>query len=153
MKHIILVCLIIFSFSTFAEDGFTQADRERAIRTEVTLQEFMKSTDKRFEAVDKRFEALDKRFEAIDKRFDDMITFLTIIISVFAAAVGGMYLYIMWDRRTFMNTALLNAKELIDVQLNEVQKEGKLVELIKAMRELAKDDPKVKSVLMRFHLL
>lgn len=96
MKHIILVCLIIFSLSTFAEDGFTQADRERAIRTEVTLQEFMKSTD--------------KRFEAIDNRFDDMITFLTIIISVFVAAVGGMYLYIMWDRRTFMNTALLNAK-------------------------------------------
>ncbi len=139
MKRILLVLIFCFSMSIFAADSFTQADRERAIRTEVTLQEFMKATD--------------KRFEASDKRFDDMMSYLNMVISIFAAAVGGMFVYIIWDRKTFMNTALQNARDIVDVQLNEVQKEGKLVELIKAMRELAREDPKVKNVLIRFHLL
>ncbi len=139
MKRFLLVLIFCFSMSIFAADSFTQADRERAIRTEVTLQEFMKATD--------------KRFEASDKRFDDMMSYLNMVISIFAAAVGGMFVYIIWDRKTFMNTALQNARDIVDVQLNEVQKEGKLVELIKAMRELAREDPKVKNVLIRFHLL
>ncbi len=132
MKRFLLVLIFCFSMSTFAADSFTQADRERAIRTEVTLQEFMKATD---------------------KRFDDMMNYLNMVISIFAAAVGGMFVYIIWDRKTFMNTALQNARDMVDIQLNEVQKEGKLVELIKAMRELANEDPKVKNVLIRFHLL
>ncbi len=132
MKRFLLVLIFCFSMSTFAADSFTQADRERAIRTEVTLQEFMKATD---------------------KRFDDMMNYLNMVISIFAAAVGGMFVYIIWDRKTFMNTALQNARDMVDIQLNEVQKEGKLVELIKAMRELAREDPKVKNVLIRFHLL
>ncbi len=153
MKRFLLVLIFCFSMSIFAADSFTQADRERAIRTEVTLQEFMKATDKRFEAVDKRFEDMNARFEASDKRFDDMMNYLNMVISIFAAAVGGMFVYIIWDRKTFMNTALQNARDMVDIQLNEVQKEGKLVELIKAMRELAHEDPKVKNVLIRFHLL
>ncbi len=146
MKRILLVLIFCFSMSTFAADSFTHSDRERAIRTEVTLKEFMKSTDK-------RFDDMNKRFEASDKRFDDMMNYLNMVISIFAAAVGGMFVYIIWDRKTFMNTALQNARDMVDIQLNEVQKEGKLVELIKAMRELANEDPKVKNVLIRFHLL
>ncbi len=107
MKHVLSVLIFCFSMSIFAADSFTQADRERAIRTEVTLQEFMKSTDKRFEAVDKRLELLESgmnaRFEASDKRFDDKMSYLNMVISIFAAAVGGMFVYIIWDRKTFMN--------------------------------------------------
>ena len=60
---IYLIFVLIFTSSLQAQDGFKQADRERMIRTEITLQEFMKSTDKRFEMIEKRFELVDKRFD------------------------------------------------------------------------------------------
>lgn len=140
----------IFSISAFAGDGFTQADRERAIRTEVTLQEYMKATDKRFESLESNMNA---RFEASDKRFDDTMNYLNTLIYLFAGVMGGLFIYVIWDRKTFLNSAALQAKDVVDSRLNEVQREGKLVELINAMRELAKEDPKVKNVLMKFHLL
>lgn len=153
MKSLFLFLFFAFTVNSIAQNGFTQSDRERAIRTEVTLQEFMKATDKRFEAVDKRFEDANQRFEDMNKRFEDMNNFLLIIITVFAATAGGVFVYIIWDRKTFMTAALQNAKEMVDGELNVLQKEGKLTELIKAMRELAQDDPKVKNVLAKFHLL
>lgn len=164
MKFLFLSLFFAFTISSIAQNGFTQSDRERAIRTEVTLQEFMKATDKRFdlieknansrfEAIDKRFEDANQRFEDMNKRFEDMNNFLLIIITVFAATAGGVFVYIIWDRKTFMTVALQNAKEMVDGELKVLQKEGKLPELIKAMRELAQDDPKVKNVLAKFHLL
>jgi chaperonin cofactor prefoldin len=75
--------------TTNTSTGFTQADRERLIRLEATLETFMKATNirfqelradmnRRFEAVDKRFEELradmNRRFEAVDKRFEEMRT-------------------------------------------------------------------------------
>ena len=58
----IIVLLSIMGLSDLAwstePSGFTQADRERLVRLEATLEMFMKATDKRFEQVDKRFEEL-----------------------------------------------------------------------------------------------
>ena len=135
--------MFTFSLNIFAEDGFTQADRERIIRTEVTLQQFMKSSDKRFEDMN----------NTVNNRLQDMNNFLLIVISIFAATAGGVFVYIIWDRKTFMSVALQNAKVMVDTELNTLQKEGKLNDLINAMRELANDDPKVRTVLSRFHLL
>lgn len=167
MKKVALILVVFLTyFGNFAAaDGFTQADRERMIRTEITLQEYIKSNDKRmeelitnmnhrFDAVDKRFEAADKRFEDMNNRFANMIQYLFIVITLFGATAGGVFLYVLcWDRKTFMATAFKNAKEMVDVKISNLQKEGKLHELIKAIRELAKDDPKVRSVLFKFNLL
>ncbi|MDY6861356.1 MAG: hypothetical protein SV062_00025, partial [Thermodesulfobacteriota bacterium] len=53
----IVLCFILFlKVSLFAEDGFTQKDRELLIELKVKMLE-----------IDKRFEQIDKRFEQVDK--------------------------------------------------------------------------------------
>ena len=80
----IIVMLSIMGLSDLAwsagPSGFTQADRERLIRLEATLETFMKATDQRFQDLrqdmNKRFEQVDKRFEQVDKRFEQMMNFM-----------------------------------------------------------------------------
>jgi ABC-type multidrug transport system fused ATPase/permease subunit len=167
MKYIYCsVIVLFFSFQSFG-DGFTQADRERMIRTEVTLQEFMKSTEKRFEINDKRFEDMNNRLQDMNNRLQDVnnrlqdmnsrlesfLQVLIIAIGVFATVSGGIFVYVIWDRRSFLSASIQNAKEIMDEKLAIVEKEGKLNDLIKAMRDLAEEDSKVKAVLSKFHLL
>jgi chaperonin cofactor prefoldin len=93
--------------------GFTQADRERLIRLEATLETFMKATDDRFKAVDKRFEDINRRFEDINrrfeelredmnKRFEQMYSFLEVICYTFAAIAIANFGFVFWDRRTLL---------------------------------------------------
>jgi len=115
-----------------AENGFTQQDRERLIRLEVTLQEFKTYVD--------------KRFEQVDNRFKDIITFMGILAAVFTAMMVGTIGFAYWDRRT----TIKKAKE---DTIYEIEKEGRLRNLIMALRELAKTDSKIADTLRRFNLL
>jgi predicted PurR-regulated permease PerM len=149
--------LSLFSGLAEAKDGFTQKDRELLIRLETTLKVFMEQTDKRFEQIDKRFEGLhsemDKRFEQVDKRFaelrsdmnkrfEQMMTFLWILASVFSALVVAVIGFALWDRKTMIRRAR-----------SEIEKEGRLSDLIQALRELARKDKDLADVLRHFNLL
>ncbi len=68
--------------------AFTQDDRDRLIRLEVTLKEFKESVDKRFEQVDKRFEQVDKRFDSVEKLFDRLTNIFLGIVAAFAGVVA-----------------------------------------------------------------
>ncbi len=161
----IIFLLCINATYLYAEEVvFSQEDRERLIRLDVTLKQFMEATnmrfdqvDKRFEHVDKRFEELredmnkrfeqvDKRFEQVDKRFEQMFTFLWIITGIFTTLTGVVIIMAFWDRRTIIRKA---REETIE----QIEKEGRLTDLINALRELSKVDPKVETVLRQFHLL
>ena len=104
----IIVLLSVMGLSDLAwsagSSGFTQADRERLVRMEAILETFMKATDKRFEQVDKRIselrEDMNKRFEQVDKRFDQMMNFMWILASIFAAMTVATIGFAFWDRRT-----------------------------------------------------
>jgi len=122
-----------------AENGFTQQDRERLIRLEVTLQEFKTY-------VDKRFEQVDKRFEQVDKRFEEIITFMGILAAVFTAMMVGTIGFAYWDRQTMI-------KKAKEDTIYEIEKEGRLRNLIMALRELAKTDSKIADTLRQFNLL
>ena len=115
-----------------AENGFTQQDRERLIRLEVTLQEFKTYVD--------------KRFEQVDNRFKDIITFMGILAAVFTAMMVGTIGFAYWDRRTMI-------KKAKEDTIYEIEKEGRLRNLIMALRELAKTDSKIADTLRRFNLL
>jgi len=139
------------------EPGFTQEDRERLVRVEATLKVFMEQVDKRFEQVDKRFEQVDKRFaelredmnkrfEQVDKRFEQMMTFLWILVAIFTTLTGIVIGFAYWDRRTIIRKARDEAIEIIE-------KEGKLRDLIKALRRLASEDKRLADVLRSFGLL
>ena len=136
-----------------AKDGFTQKDRELLIRMEERLNQM----DKRFEQIDKRFEDLhsemdkrfaelrsdmNKRFEQVDRRFEQMMTFLWILASVFSALVVAVIGFALWDRKTMIRRAR-----------DEIEKEGRLSDLIQALRELARKDKELAEVLRHFNLL
>ena len=141
--------------------GFTQEDRERLIRLEATLKTFMEQVDKRFSDLrsdmNKRFEQVDKRFEQMDRRisdlridmnrrFEQMTDFLWIIVGIFTALTAVVIGFAYWDRRTIIRKAR-------DEAIERIEREGRLVDLIGALRELAKEDKKLAEILRGFRLL
>ena len=130
--------------------AFTQADRDRLIRLEATLNTFMHQVDKRFEefqaSIDKRFEAVDKRFEEVHNRLNDLFTFLWILSGVFTAFTVAIFGFAWWDRRTIIKMASEDAAI-------RIEKEGRVVDLVYALRELSQKDDSLRDVLRKFHLL
>ena len=64
--------------------GFTQADRERMVRIETTLQMFMESTN--------------QRFEQVNQRFAEQLSFLQIITGIFTVIMVAAIGFAFWDR-------------------------------------------------------
>ena len=75
--------------------GFTQADRERMVRMETTLQMFMESTNRCFT----------EQREDINQRFEQVMLTLQMIAAVFTAFFLAMLGYAWWDRRTIVRKA------------------------------------------------
>ncbi|MBS3907280.1 MAG: hypothetical protein KGZ49_09620 [Syntrophaceae bacterium] len=148
----IIIIFILFSstFSFAREIPFTQEDRDRLIRLEVTLKEFKESVDRRFEGVDKRFEGVDKRFEAIEKRFDQMINLFIGIVASFTAIVAVTIGFAIWDRRTMIRPFESKVKAIED---EIAENRSKLHSLIEAFRSLSKTDSNVAEILKKFNLL
>ena len=151
MKMLFGVACLVLAFLSFSsalgqETGFTQEDRERLVRLEATLQVFMQQVDKRFEQIDKRFEQVDRRFEDVRSRFEQLTSFLWILVAIFTTLTAVVIGFAYWDRRTIVRKARDEAVEAIE-------KEGRLRDLIHALRRLASDDPKLAEVLRTFRIL
>ena len=138
-KKAILFLIISFTFlsasALLAQDGFTQKDRELLIELKVKMGE-----------IDKRFEQIDKRFEQIDKRFEQMMDFLKILSAIFTSLVIAVIGFAYWDRRTII-------KKAKEETIAEIEKEGRLRDLIMALRELGQRHPELAELLKQFHLL
>ncbi len=102
--------------------------------------------NKRFEDINKRFEDINKRFEDINKRFENLIHLFGIIVGAFVAIVVAVIGFALWDRRTIINAAKIET-------IKEIEKEGKLIDLIASLRKLAQEDSKIREVLKTYHLL
>jgi hypothetical protein len=143
----IIVLLSVMGLSDLAwsagPSGFTQADRERLVRLEATLETFMKATDKRFEELR---QDMNKRFEQVDKRFEQMMNFMWILASIFAAMTVATIGFAFWDRRTIIRKA-------VDESVARIERKGSLAQLINALQDRAKDDPKLASILKNYGLL
>ncbi len=145
-------------------DAFTQKDRELLIR----LDERLNQVDKRFEQIDKRFEQVDKRFEQIeiriselredmnkrfeqvDKRFDFMLQIMIAIVGAFVAIVAITIGFALWDRRTMIRPFETRVQEIE----NDIIKDRRRLEaLIDLLKQQAKTDQKLASLLKSFSLL
>ena len=182
MKRLIVVILVLvavlegsLAWASGSGGGFTRQDRERLIRLEASLKVFMEQVDKRFEQVDKRFEQVDKRFQELrqdmnkrseqvdkrfgqvdkrfeelrqdmNKRFEEVMNFLWILSGIFTTLVVAVIGFGFWDRRTIIRKAREEAIE-------SIEREGRLRDVINALRELAKEDDKLAQVLRSFKLL
>ena len=130
-------CFAANTTGTNTSTGFTQADRERLIRLEATLETFMKATnirfqemrddmnrrfeavDKRFEDINKRFEDINKRFEDINKRFEQMYFFLEIICYTFAAIAIANFGFVFWDRRSLLRPLKQKVNKLEETHVSQ----------------------------------
>ena len=125
-----------------------QADSERSI-------------DKRFDAVDKRFDDLnrniDKRFDSVNQRITDLQTTILGFSGAMFTLIIAIFGYIAWDRRTVMKPVqerLDKHEMLFHKELDITHGAGSvLTRLVKALKELAKTDPKLAKVLRSFSLL
>ena len=115
-------------------------------KNQIKFEEKFNSIDRQFQQIDKRFDQIDKRFEDVNKRFDNLIHLFGIIVGAFVAIVVAVIGFALWDRRTIINAAKIET-------IKEIEKEGKLIDLIASLRKLAQEDSRIREVLKTYHLL
>jgi flagellar biosynthesis/type III secretory pathway M-ring protein FliF/YscJ len=113
------------------------------------------------DALGKRIDDINQRFDDINQRFDDMnqrisnqqMTTLA-LFSAMIALILALFAYIAWDRRTMIKPVVehLENKLFRELEMNH-DKGSTINRLINALRELAKQDEKVATVLRHFSLL
>ncbi len=140
----IVLCLNIFNTAlVLAENGsFTQKDREMLIR----LDERLNQVDKRFEQIDKIFQQIDKRFEEQNRRFDTLQQLMIAIVAAFTAIVTVTIGFAIWDRTTMVRKAR-------DEAIERIEKEGRLQDLLRALRAYARRNRELAEILKSFNLL
>ena len=117
--------------------------------------------NQRIDDLDKK---LNQRIDDVNRRIDDLtntvnnLFVLTITLSgIMATMIAGLFGYIIWDRRTMMKPIQEKVEQLekdFNRELDLHHDHGSLpVRLIKALRELAKTDEKLATVLRSFSLL
>ena len=121
--------------------------------------------DKKFsQRIDDLDKKLNQRIDDVNRRIDDLtntvnnLFVLTITLSgIMATMIAGLFGYIIWDRRTMMKPIQEKVEQLekdFNRELDLHHDHGSLpVRLIKALRELAKTDEKLATVLRSFSLL
>jgi len=77
-----------------------------------------------------------------------MMNFLLILAGIFTTLTLGVIGFAYWDRRR--RTVIKKAK---DEAIEKIEREGKLQDLILALREIAKTNADVERVMRSFHLL
>lgn len=131
----LLFILIGINTDVLAEEvSFTLEDRDRLIRIESKLEQH----DKQFEQVDKRFEQVDKRLEFIQNLMIGML-------AVFGSLCGVFVGLLLWDRKTFKEKAKEEAIKAVE--------EGKVRDIIVALREIGQKDTNVAEALRHVGLL
>ena len=101
--------------------------------------------------------ALGKRIDDMNQRISSQQTTMLALFSSIAALILALFAYIAWDRRTMLKPVVerlehLEKDVMRDLDINH--KDGSLLtRLVMAMRELAKQDEKIASVLRSFSLL
>jgi len=129
----LLLFASLFGFSAEREEVLINKEiLERLVR----LEEGQRAIIQRLDYMEKHF---GERFEDLNKQLDRITAIFTTLV---VAVIGFAY----WDRRTIIKKAKEEA-------ISEIEKEGKLSNLINALRELAKTEPKVAEVLKKFNLL
>ncbi|MDD3554757.1 MAG: hypothetical protein PHC35_09635 [Deltaproteobacteria bacterium] len=140
--------------AVFGEAGFTQADRERLVRLEATLQTYMQQNDKRLDdlqrSVDQRLSDMqhttNQRFDQMDKRLEFMQNLMIGMLAVFGSLCGVFVGLLLWDRKTFKEKAKEEA-------LKELEEKWRISAWIEAFKTYARGEPRLAEILKGVHLL
>ena len=133
MKRVlILVLWCISSFTSLSEARdipFTEEDRDRIVRLEAKMEEGFKRLEEKIEG----------GLNATNQRIDDLRDLIYVVLGGMIALVG----FVIWDRRTALAPAIRKNKEL----------EERADRVERALRELARHDPKVAEIFKQVGLL
>jgi membrane-bound acyltransferase YfiQ involved in biofilm formation len=125
MKSVLIFGLLVLSFLSRAASAqeqqvvvpYTLADRDRAILTEATVRSLdagFISVESKLNAVETRLDRIEVKFESQQRQLDSLVTQFYwgfgILISLFLFMFG----YMIWDRRTAMKPALIQASKAMD---------------------------------------
>ncbi|WP_300088893.1 hypothetical protein [uncultured Nitrosomonas sp.] len=161
MKSFVFFMSIMLALPAFAVEVAPRISDREIIESLAELKAGQKALeekmDLRFTAVDQRFtamqEQMDQRFEAVDRRLD----FVQQLMLVTIAGIFGLIGFIIWDRYSTlrpMDMRLRRLEENLEHDLELQSPEGsKLTRMIHVLRELAKEDRKIASILRSFSLL
>ena len=138
-RYLLLTITLLFALLLKAQEQqvvipYTLADRDRAITTEAKIS----TLDAKISALDVRFESIDKQFMYQQKQIDDIKSLFYwgfgILITLFIFMLG----YMIWDRRTAMQPALLqaskaeeNSRNLITTLREYSKKHADLAEILR----------------------
>ena len=146
MRKTFLFCLLlslIYVPAVFGEGGFTQADRERLVRLEATLQTYMQQNDKRLDDMQR---STNQRFDQMDKRLEFMQNLMIGMLAVFGSLCGVFVGLLLWDRKTFKEKAKEEA-------LKELEEKWRISAWIEAFKTYARGEPRLAEILKGVHLL
>ncbi len=164
MKYIIFLILLIMPASTLAVEVAPRiSDREiieklvvleagqAALRSEMKAgQAALRSEMKAGQA------ALGKRMDDMNQRISSQQATMLALFSTMVALILALFAYIAWDRRTMLKPVVERLEHLekdVMRDLDISHKDGSLLtRLVNAMRELAKQDERVASILRSFSL-
>ena len=155
MKKLVLVFMVVMLASpAFAVEVVPRISDREIIESLAELKAGQKALeakmDLRFTAMQ---EQMDRRFEAVDRRLD----FIQQLMLVTIAGIFGLIGFIIWDRYSTlrpMDMRLRRLEENLEHDLELQSPEGsKLTRMIHVLRELAKEDRKIASILRSFSLL
>jgi hypothetical protein len=145
-----------------AQDGFTQADRDRIIRLEAVYSVFSQQVDKRFEELradmNARFEQVDKRFEELrtdtNARFEQMTNMFYMLSALFTTLFAAVFGFAWWDRRSILITARKAAREEAELSTRGIRDDDRKIDrLIDVLRGLAEKMPDLKELMHRANFL
>jgi len=129
---LILVMMAIMGNALFAyarDISFTQEDRDRIIR----LEEGQKSLQRQ----------IDDLKTSTQRQFDNLYTLILWGFGILFGGMGMLIGFVIWDRRTALAPAIKKYKEL--------EERGELLE--KALKEFAKQEPRLAEVLKTMRLM
>ena len=153
MKYIIFLILLIMPASTLAVEVAPRISDREIIEKLVVLeagQVALRSEMKAGQA------ALGKRMDDMNQRISSQQATMLALFSTMVALILALFAYIAWDRRTMLKPVVERLEHLekdVMRDLDISHKDGSLLtRLVNAMRELAKQDERVASILRSFSL-
>jgi len=134
VKKILLIMVVMAimgnALSAYARDiSFTQEDRDRIIR----LEEGQKSLQRQ----------IDDLKTSTQRQFDNLYVLILWGFGILFGGMGILIGFVIWDRRTALAPAIKKNKEL--------EERGDLLE--KALKEFAKQEPRLAEVLRTMRLM
>lgn len=134
---------VFLTIPTYGVEPAARITDREIIEALADLRAGQKALEKRMDGIEKRMEALEKRMDGIEKRIDFLQEILLAGFSTLFLGMMTLIGFVLWDRRTALAPAIRKNREL--------EERGERLE--KALKEYARQEPKLTQILRSFGLL